>query len=481
MQAAWPIALLLCALLAGCAGAPSPTTAPPPPPAPDIHHVAYYRNGTLLALPAGAVLGSPLWKNLNVSGPEPNIGSTPDGSLFFNAQNTVLRSQDNGTTWKVVHDYAIAGGVNPNSDPMLWADPITSRVYQAPMAVILACSAIYWSDDHGSTWTSAPAPQCGRGVYDHQKLASGKPGPGLNPAAGVAWPTVVYMCYNGIGVTNCAVSYDGGETWPVDKPVFANNAGKIAGGPDLPAGSTNCASGQDGRPTVAPDGTVVVARGLFCPTPLVAVSRDSGLTWSTAALPRVANPTTLDPAIAFTPDGTMYLLVADGDYHMTLSSSKDFGATWQGPFPIDPPGVKSVSFAALSAGDNGRIAAAFLGTRDSGGNPTTANATARWHMFVVTSDDANTSAPAFTSYQVTPDSDPVQVGGIWQGGGGDPSRNLLDFIDSTASHGTFYVAYADGCTQKCSNNPKATPDMSRSSVASVAYLPGWSLLATAPR
>jgi muramoyltetrapeptide carboxypeptidase LdcA involved in peptidoglycan recycling len=46
--------------------------------------------------------------------------------------------------------------------------------------------------------------------------------------------------------------------------------------------------------------------------------------------------------------------------------------------------------------------------------------------------------------------DPVQVGAIWNGGGGADCRNLLDFDDMDLdSHGRVVVGFADGCTAAC--------------------------------
>jgi hypothetical protein len=193
--------------------------------------------------------------------------------------------------------------------------------------------------------------------------------------------------------------------------------------------------------------------------------------------PRSPNPTSLDPEVAFSPDGTLYLLFQDKDFNEVLARSHDMGKTWDGQWVVSPPGVKSTSFSALATGSNGRVAMGFLGTRDGKGTPSSVNATARWSLYIVTSDDADTAAPTFTSHQATPDDKPVQIGPIWQGGGGDPSRNLLDFIDgAVAPDGTFYVAYAEGCTQKCEAKGMDAKDTdSRSSETAVGFLKGWSL------
>jgi hypothetical protein len=462
--------LLMAATLAGCAKPHDPSVPAGGASSPVPSVLAFDSLRQPLAVDPAKV-GQAGFVMLGHNGAEPNIGITSKGSIFVSSSSTVMRSQDEGSTWQAVQTNPL-----PNSDPMLWVDPLTDRVYNAPMAVILACSALYISDDDGATWTTTPSMECGRGAYDHQKLATGRPGPAPNPAAGVQWPTVAYMCYNGVAATNCGTSYDGGATWAWDHPTVVNLAPAQEGG----GVTTGCSSGQNGHPTAAPDGTVVYARtGPGCPQPFLVVSRDSGLTWSMVAGPHSPNPTSLDPEVAFTPDGTLYLLFQDKDFNEVLARSHDMGTTWDGQWVVSPPGVHSTSFSALAAGSDGRIAMGFLGTRDDDGTPSSVNATARWSLYIVASDDADSASPTFTSHQATPDDKPVQVGPIWQGGGGDPSRNLLDFIDgAVAPDGTFYVAYAEGCTQKCEEKGMAAKDTdSRSRETAVGFLRGWSLYA----
>jgi hypothetical protein len=55
--------------------------------------------------------------------------------------------------------------------------------------------------------------------------------------------------------------------------------------------------------------------------------------------------------------------------------------------------------------------------------------------------------------------DPVQSGCVWLGGGSNPCRNLLDFMDATVdAQGRVLVGYADGCTLACASNPMPTDD-----------------------
>lgn len=461
--------LMAMLLLAGCSQPPEtqqPTTEPPAPTLPP--GVAVFRNGTALGtVPA---LGSPTYHLLDHNGAEPNLGITSDGAIFVSSGSAVMRSRDQAQTWEIVQEHQLL-----NSDPMLWVDTETDRVYNAPMFPILLCSTIYWSDDLGESWDQANSAACGAGPFDHQKLATGKPGPEENPLAGAQWPTVAYMCYNAVAATNCEASYDGGLTWPVHRNVNVNLLPRQ--GSEAPAPTTGCGSGQNGHPTAAPDGTIVFARTApACPIPFLTMSRDSGLTWTLVDGPATPNPTSLDPEVAFTPNGSLYMLYQDAEYNELLARSDDMGTTWKGPWSVMPPGVTSASFSALAAGSDGRVAMAFLGARDATGSPSSTPDNTTWHLYIVTSEDADQDEPTFVSYQVTPDSDPVQRGQIWQGGGSAPSRNLLDFIDgAVAPDGVFHVAYTEGCVSEKCMSADGTPGDSRARTTAVARLAGWSL------
>ncbi len=412
---------------------------------------------------ADRLLGHAEYVLTGYQGAEPNIGATSTGSLFVSAGSIVLRSQDEGRTWHPVQEHLLL-----NSDPMLWVDPWTDCIYNVPMFPILLGATLYRSCDDGDTWTPIHSQNMGHGVYDHQKLASALPGPDAPPIAGAAYPTVLIICYNALVATHCAMSFDGGITWPIDQPIW-----DTVRGPD-------CA-GQQSHPTGAPDGTIVVAKAWGCAEPLIYISTDSGITWQVRPGPTGIGADTLDPEIAFTSDGAMYMLwqSAPDESRAHLARSDDMGQTWQGPWDVTPPGMDSTIFAALAAGTPGRVALAFHATNASGA-PGEVEDTAQWHTYIVTSENADTDNPTFVSHQAQ--TDPVQVGSICKGNRGctGGNRNLLDFIDGAITpDGTFYVAYAEGCTETCADNPNAKPQDSRDRATSVAMLRDWSLYADA--
>ena len=420
-------------------------------------------------------------------GAEPNVGVTSSGAVFMTAGHNTLRSRDLGETWEIVFNLSealpqlscpigapLVGcplGITRSSDPMLWVDPDTDRVFTDHMTG-LYCSNMIISDDEGDSWTMKPM-TCGTPVNDHQKVATGRGwGPKAPQPASPLYENPVYYCYNKLVSTQCAVSYDGGYTFPVERTVASQELGDPCGG-------------INGHPASHPDGTMFVPLNLGCPATTVGVSEDGGLSWTVKMSPfEDVGAEEIDPEITVTPDGTAYMLWRGSDQQQYLARSTDKFDTWEGPWKVSPAGLKSSVFAGLTSVVDGKIAFAFLGTRDSEGDPSEAANETRWHLFVGTSLDAASANPTFTVEQVTPDADPVQIGCVWLRGGGNPCRNMLDFIDmSSAPDGRFYVAYTEGCVAAsqhpggkehtgdvdCAHNAAATNEESRGRHAAVAY------------
>ncbi len=391
-------------------------------------------------------------------GGEPNIGITSQGNVFTTVGEVTMRSKDHGMTWESVHDLRKVGTVPPTSDPMLWVDPVTDRIFTNQMFPVLTCSTMIISDDEGESWTEKPM-TCGTPGVDHQKVMTAPPGPASRWPASPLYPNIVYYCYNKIASTSCAISLDGGLNFVYEAIVAPGVAG---------CGGTN------GHPGAAPDGTVyVLMPGDGCDTLTIGVTLDSGLTWTTYDTGLRISPYEIDDEVAVTRDGMVYVLYAGPDNRQYLARSPDRGSTWLGPWAVSPPDVKSTYFEGLVAGDDGRVAFAYLGTRDGRGEmPERVPDTARWHLFYGYTDSANATDPVIFTRQVTPDQDPVQVGCIWVSGfPSGPCRNMLDFIDmSLDADGRPYVAYTEGCVRDCADDPNATGAKSRASEGAVAIL-----------
>ncbi|HLE97776.1 MAG TPA: sialidase family protein [Candidatus Thermoplasmatota archaeon] len=451
-RSVWALALLLSApALAGCLSSPveqAATSAELPSASPA--YVVTDATGALVTPPSDSPLADPIRlveRLLGQRGGEPNIGATSSGAVFVTAGHATMRSTDLGATWEEVFNLSAAlpqlppqagpARVTRSSDPMLWVDPITDRVFTDHMSG-LYCSNLFWSDDDGAKWTMRPW-ACGIPVNDHQKVATGAYGPMLAKPPNPVYDTVVYYCYNKLVSTQCAVSYDGGLSFPVDRTVAV--------------GFLDGCGGINGHPAAAPDGTVYVPMNEGCDAPYVGVSQDNGLSWEVRKGPDDHGAEEIDPDVTVTPDGTAYYVWRGSDHLQYLARSKDRFETWEGPWRVSPPHVTSTVFTGITSGDDGKIALAFLGTDDTDEYAQEAPPETRWHLYVTYSLDAASEAPTFATTQVTPEEDPVQVGCVWLAGGSGGERecrNMLDFIDVTSDReGRVYVAFTDGCTLEC--------------------------------
>jgi hypothetical protein len=488
----WMAGLLLVALLAGCSGKPAPTTTAPPPMAQASTAPGFqglHANDTVSVLPAAFGGGFRVVSAATgFHGGEPNVGVTSGGTVWTTAQvpsavaggvpvgyGAAIRSTDGGKTWTEsadpTHDPLTL-------DPMLWVDRQTDRVFSNHLNA--ACSWLSYSDDDGATWTPSPA-ACGLPAADHQKLASGPYAAG-SPFAALAsplYPNLVTFCYNKIGGTFCAVSFDGGLHFVLDTLVDAAPVSSAV------ATDRSC-GGINGHQKFGADGTLYLPYGLRCGQAFVATSTDSGATWTPHRLG--APQLEIDPAVTVTPDGTAYYMGRGDDQAMYLYRSHDRFATHEGPFRITPPDVNGTVFAGLTSGSDGRIAFAYLGHKGDLAHPALPHSTdkggshTRWHLYVGMSLDAEAPDPFFLIHQATPDDDPVQVGCVQiTGEGTDPDdpfslprcdqRNLFDFIDmATDRDGRFWVSYTDGCTSKSCALPDALPVDSRDSLVTVARM-----------
>ncbi|MEA3204315.1 MAG: hypothetical protein QOI63_1995 [Thermoplasmata archaeon] len=421
--------------------------------------VAYNGTGAPRPIPA-ALAGDAFPRNVEQmvgkAGGEPNIGVTSTGTLFVNTNDDTQRSTDQGRTWATAYTFKTPGAPMTDdqfssADPMLWVDPLTDRVFADQMhlyfGTLADCTWMAWSDDDGATWTERPA-ACGIPHIDHQKVMTAPyhTVQGMQMPANPVYPNVLYMCTNDIDIgTWCTMSYDGGLTWAVQTQ---------AAQPDLGCGSIN------GHPAAYPDGTVVVAlqaalNSEFCQRPLtILVTEDNGLSWDARSCAPGYGEVDIDPDITVTPDGTAYMVFRHTDQLHYLLRSKDKFHTCE-VFKVSPPGVQLGVFQAITSGDDGKLAMAWLGTRDPqepGAVPSNATGGSQWHAFVTTVLDAEAKDPTFVTQQVTPKEDPVQVGCVWLGGGGGgphQCRNLLDFIDIVHDKdGRTYTSITDGCVPR---------------------------------
>lgn len=402
-------------------------------------------------------------------GPEPSVGVTSSGCIFFTALEKVMRSCDQGESWTDVHDTLVCQ--DGTSDPWLWVDPATDRIFNVQM-VSLVGTWVCWSDDDGASWLGNPYDQGPLPVNDHIKLATGpwrtlEAGPGYGAIGGMnpTYESAVYFCYNKLVSVFCYTSFDGGMTFPV--------GGHLVG----VAGN----GGLHGTITSAPDGTVYVPPRLATPT--VYMSKDNGLTWEPRTMGEDVGTTTprKNSEVGTDAASNAYHTWIGADDSVYLSRSYDSGLTWeQTSILVSAPEVTSATFPHIDAGDPGRVAVAYLGSTDYDGNPQVADYhngashNATYHLWLSYSLDALEPVPTWQHVRLT--DDPVQVGSICLNSGAcsNGNRNLLDFNDLTLGpDGRIYIAFADGCTdfrdEPCASDAAArTPEASRDARGYVA-------------
>ncbi|MDP7002158.1 MAG: sialidase family protein [Candidatus Thalassarchaeaceae archaeon] len=413
-----------------------------------------------------------VFSSVGEEGAEPSIGITSSGCIFFTAFEKVMRSCDHGQSWEHMNSIF----QHPStSDPWLWVDPVTDRVFDVQMVGLLT-TWIAWSDDDGVNWLGNPHDSGPIPLNDHIKLGSGPwtdEGYGIPGQSDPIYEQAVYFCYNkGLGIF-CYTSFDGGASFEVGGLVF---------------GLATENGGLHGAITSAPDGTVYVTPRVETPT--IVVSKDNGLTWVERTMGEdVGTPyPRKNSEVATDTESNPYHVWVGGDHGIYLSRSFDSGLSWeQTSIRLSPIEVISSTFPHIDAGDPGRIAITYLGSENStalnqpdidgvpwNGNPHYAPSNVSYYLYITYSLNALDSNPVFHTVRVSPD--PVQVGSICLNSGdcrdiGGSNRNLLDFNDLHIDReGRVYVAFADGCIDSCASSNNSTPEDSRSRLGSVYFL-----------
>ncbi|GAB3766242.1 hypothetical protein FB382_001917 [Nocardioides ginsengisegetis] len=369
---------------------------------------------------------------------EPSIGSNwKSGNTLFtsNTDEYVVTFDDKARTsaWENVNTDPTDPSNKISLDPIGWTDHTTGRTIVSQL--YLACSATAYSDDDFAT-PATPSEGCGTGIngFDHQTIGGGPYPQGMSGS----YPHAVYYCSQGgallLGKAYCSRSDDGGVSF----------------GSPVALWSTEC-SGIHGHVQVGPDGTAYVPNAICGNRQGVSVSRDGGQTWKVRTIPgSIAGQS--DPYVGIGKDNTLYVSYADGTGEARVAISRDHGKTWTRNLNIGSlAGIRNTEFAMVVAGDGNRASVAFLGTKTPGstqaasfgksadGKTFTGGA---WHLYVATTYDRGAT---WTMVNATPH-DPVQRGCVWNSGGSNPCRNLLDFEGITIDRtGHVMVGFADGC------------------------------------
>lgn len=410
---------------------------------------------------------------------EPTLGINPNtGAVLFQSYTKTLRVTDFKADGKATWEIGKFPTPQPISfDPILDTDPDTGRTFTSQL--LLACSQGGYTDDDGRTFELSEG--CGLGsAFDHQTVGFG---PYVKGGALAAlkdpienYPNVVYYCAQDVASAKCSMSTDGGRTFPTSSVAYSF--------PQCPNG------GIFGHIKSAPDGTVYLpprtCNSLIGESSTgVAVSEDNGLTWALRQAPGAAYGDSGHPSVGVSTNGDVYLGYGgrsgakdqpNGGPPMAVMS-KDKGKTWTAPTVLGKDlGIKNTRFPVTVAGDAGRAAIGYLGSR-TGGDGSAADFAGRWDLYVSFTKDGGKT---WRTTLATPEH-PVQVGSICTRGTtcGD-DRNLLDFNDMIIdpATGRVVVAIADGCTGEDPSD--CTTDVRRAKAVISMQTGGPSLYATAP-
>jgi hypothetical protein len=442
---------------------PRPTTPPPPPPSPGAPTFINYPapEDCPMTIPPPSTLPTncitPAPGNTTASehaAGEPSIGvDWNTGIVFIEAGNHTLRVTLNDSVKPATAFWEDRRSpfARLSLDPILFTDDGQFGGSNRTFSVQLdgACSETSFTDDDANTWV--PSQGCGLPAgADHPTLGGGNYASPAPPH--VLYPHAIYYCSQDIAAAFCARSDDGGLTFGPGIPMYLFTT---INGVNRPIAPGTC-GGLHGHIRVSPDGTAYVPnKNCMDPNgvsrPGVAVSTDNGLSWTVQTVPDgTAQSPGSDPAVAAGANNSIYFGYANGDGHAKVAVSHDRGAHWSKSKDAGTPfGIQNTEFAEVIAGDDNRAAFAFLGTTSSGDDQS-ADFTGVWHLYVAFTYN---SGRTWTTVDATM-TDPVQRGCIWNGGGSNPCRNLLDFMDVTVDKfGRVLVGYADGCTGTCVNDP----------------------------
>lgn len=458
--------------------APRPTTPPPPPPAPGAPTFINYAapndcSGT--QQPPSCVQPSTGSTTAGEHGAgEPSIGvDWATRRAFIQAGNHTLRVtfDDSVNPATAFWEDKRSPFARVSLDPIGFVDDGhfggPNRLFTSQLNGVT--SELSFSDDDGDTWLPTQGSGQPAGV-DHQTVGGG-PYAAPVPVTATSYPHAIYYCSQDIATAFCSRSDDGGLTFGPGVPIYTFTT---VNGVDLPLAPGTC-GGLHGHVRVSPDGTAYVPNEKCSDSqnvsrPGVAVSQDNGLSWAVRTVPdgKSVSPGS-DPSVAAGRNNTIYFGYVNSDGHAKIATSQDRGIHWSKSQDAGTPfGIQNAEFAEVIAGDDNRAAFGFLGT-PLVGDTQSGDFQGVWHLYVAFTYNTGRT---WTTVDATP-SDPVQRGCIWNQGGSNPCRNLLDFNDITVDKfGRVLVGYADGCTASCvtdsTQNATTGPASAQDALATIA-------------
>lgn len=401
--------------------------------------------------------------SLGMTALEPTLGLTPSGTIFYAAAGFnnvglagthVMRSEDGGKSWENTSPRVLDQNTMPLSlDPYVWVDENidgdNARIFTIDLTV--ACSYMSFSDDGGETWITNPL-ACGRPVNDHQTFFGGPPADSTT----VGYPNVLYYCWNDVASSACSKSLDGGVTFhPTGTPAFQGY--EQGNGDQGFNGVDGFCGGLHGHGAVGPDGSVYLPRE-YCGKPVLAISRDEGVTWDVVEVSKVRSISQPKegaghPSVAVDKKGNVYYVwIGAKDRTPYMSVSRDGGETWSKAVVAGPPGLKESNLPQVDARGVGKVAIVYYGSENSPfprcGDECTAEdyQPATWNGYLTVSGNALAKNPLFYTGVVNDKRDPLVRARCGPG----RCYMVYDFIDvEIGPDGIAHGAFVDACMSFC--------------------------------
>ncbi len=378
---------------------------------------------------------------------EPTIALDKAGNAFYVAgyfndpgygagsHTYVMRSKDGNKSWQDNEPKLPGGSDDPprDLDPFILADPDFGRVFN--VSLVGAGSYVSYTDDGGETWQHSAVTD--PGVNDHQSIVTA-----IAPDANTlltpldpAFPKLVYYCVNEVSRTGCVLSRDGGRTWQSTGGSAYLGAGTNPGdsgiGPVCSALTGHLQSDRAGR-VIQPSG--------HCGQPYVSITEDGGTTWNQILVNDKIRAADTHTEMYADSEGNYYYVWIDPVHFLPwMATSTDAGKTWSDPVNVAPPGVHSVNFPTIVAGEKGRVAITFSGSTGADEE----SKTRPWNAYVAMSTNALDKEPLFVSTIANRKGDPIHRGPCRGRCGG-----VFDFADIQLSpvDGLFWATSSDSCT-----------------------------------
>jgi hypothetical protein len=339
------------------------------------------------------------------------------GELTGTAQNALLRSRNDGRTWRRI---PLPGVINA-SEGFPYIDPGTDRLFVTSLSAdATRCGQpVVYSDDEGRHWTAAAGrPGCSPPTAgDWPKIFAGPRR--VRPQG--TYPDAVYLCNfvpnDLVGASiGCWRSDDGGDHFEFASFLPTLNGACRAGDEQGGTGATIV----HGSGRVLSNGVVVIPLTV-CGKPVVVISRDEGRTWSAVStgddslglddivsghegiILGITDHVWSENLAVDDHDNLFFAYLADGG--VRLATSRDGGRSWRLLGLVSSPAIRRAIVVSVVARRSGEIAMTYYGTPDRGD---ALGATGmNWRAWMTYSRNALAAHPVFHSAATSAESRPT--------------------------------------------------------------------------